>query len=74
MTQGFKLLDNVDWPNDGGLWEITNVDFGHKTDWCLHIELERDGKIAKVVFSDFVSFRVQDEREMAVIAHPPMLA
>ncbi|MGY2992897.1 hypothetical protein [Mesorhizobium sp. URHB0026] len=64
MTQGFKLLDNDDWPNDGGLWEITNIEFGHKTNWCLHIELERDGRIAKVVFSDAVSFRVQDEGEM----------
>jgi hypothetical protein len=66
MPEGFSLLDDeLNWPRIGRtLWDIVQVDYGHRTKWELRIELEHDGRLAEAVFDHVVSYRVHDEREI----------
>ena len=65
MPRHFQLLDDNSWPNDRGLWEITDIQFGLKTNWQLWVDLYCEERSARMIFSDPISFRVQDEREMS---------
>ena len=49
MPEGFSLLDDeLNWPRTGrNLWDIVEVDYGHRTKWQIRIKLERDGRFGK---------------------------
>jgi hypothetical protein len=65
MPEKIILMDEqMSWPSDRPLWEITEVSFGYSTDWDLQLLLERNERSEQVIFANPVSFRVHDEREL----------
>lgn len=67
MVSGFRLIDaKLGWKTDTReLWDIVNIEFGHRSDWALKAELQFDRqRVADLVAHDVISFRVHDEREL----------
>ena len=67
MPAGFISLDaELGWTSaPGEHWEIVGVQFGDRTDWQLRIEIEAlAGTQRTLIFTDLVSFRMQDEAEI----------
>lgn len=65
MASGFRLIDvELGWKADA-LWDVVNIEFGHRSDWALRAELQFDEQnVADLVAHDVTSFRVHDEREL----------
>lgn len=67
MPSGFVSLDaEMEWTSSfAEHWDIVGVQFGHRTEWQLRLEIGAlEGGEKTVVFTDPVSFRVQDEGEI----------
>lgn len=67
MPSGFISLDaELGWTGSfGEHWDIVGVQYGHRTQWQLRLEVEAfDGSEKTVIFADPVSFRVQEEGEI----------
>lgn len=67
MASGFRLIDaELGWTTDAHeLWDIVNVEFGHRSDWVLRAELQFDQqRVADLRALEVISFRVQDEGEL----------
>ena len=67
MPSGFISLDaELGWTSSfDEHWDIVGVQFGHRTEWQLRLEVVGlRGAEHTVIFSDPVSFRVQDEGEI----------
>lgn len=61
------MLDGTLLEGMGGgvpLWSITDVRFGHRQDWPLHVRLQRGSNAMKLIFESAVSFRAHDESEI----------
>lgn len=66
MAIGFRAINgDLGWPEAGhGSGDIVQVDCGWRTGWQLTAEYEHPGGDLWVIFSDPVSYRVHDEREL----------
>jgi hypothetical protein len=66
MPSGFKSLDaELGWTSSfGEHWDIVGVEFGHRAEWQLRLEVAVLNGTETVIFTDPVSFRVQDEGEI----------
>lgn len=67
MASGFRLIDTeLGWKTDAHeLWDIVNLEFGHRSDWALRAELQFDQqRMADLRAHEVISFRVHDEGEL----------
>jgi hypothetical protein len=67
VPAGFISLDaELGWTSaPGEHWDIVGVEFGDRTGWQLRIEIEAlAGTQRTLIFTDLVSFRMQDEAEI----------